>query len=192
LETAILPGYQAWIASGGCLIFAYPTHILIMSIEILTLRDEIKQGDPLIVREIGASTGFFYEDEVDVTERLASDCLMKDKACGYHFIFADTEDGRTAGYCCFGKIPCTRSSFSIYWIAVHSEYKRKGIGKMLIAAAEERVLAMGGTTVYLDTASRALYEPTRKFYLCCRYVAEAQLKDYYAIGDDKIVFVKRF
>jgi ribosomal protein S18 acetylase RimI-like enzyme len=160
--------------------------------ENIILRYVINPGDPQIVREISQSTGFFYPDEVDVTEELALECLNKGEASGYYFIFADTPDRKTLGYSCFGPIPCTKRSFDIYWIAVHIDYKGKGIGKQLIAETEKKIIEMGGKTIYLDTASRPLYEPTRQFYLRCSYVAEAQFKDYYDFGDDKIVFVKRF
>jgi len=160
--------------------------------ENIIFRDTLYPGDPKIIREISHSTGFFYPDEVDVTEELALERLNKGEDSGYYFIFADTPDGKTLGYSCYGPIPCTKRSFDIYWIAVHIDYKGKGIGKLLIAETEKKVIAMGGKTIYLDTASRPLYEPTRQFYQRCSYVAEAKLKDYYDFGDDKIVFVKRF
>lgn len=160
--------------------------------ENIILRDEINAGDPQIIRAISHSTGFFYPEEIDVTEELALERLEKGEASGYYFIFADTPDGQTLGYSCFGPIPCTKHSFDIYWLAVHIDFKGKGIGKLLIAETEKKIIEMGGKTIYLDTASRPLYEPTRQFYLRCRYVAEAQFKDYYDTDDDKIVFVKRF
>jgi ribosomal protein S18 acetylase RimI-like enzyme len=160
--------------------------------ENIILRNAINPGDPQDIREISHSTGFFYPDEVDLTEELALERLQKGESSGYYFIFADTADGKTLGYSCFGPIPCTKHSFDIYWIAVHLDFKGMGIGKMLITETEKQVVAMGGKTIYLDTASRPLYEPTRQFYLRCLYVAEAQFKDYYDTGDDKIVFVKRF
>lgn len=169
-----------------------PSSTLQIRMENIILRDEMNPGDPSVIRKIGTSTGFFYPDEVDMTEHLALERIEKGEVSGYNFIFADTSDGHTLGYSCFGKIPCTRHSFTIYWIAVHKDFKGKGIGRTLIAETEKRVLAMGGKTLYLDTASRPLYEPTRQFYLRNGYVAEAQFKDYYARDDDKIVYVKRF
>jgi GNAT superfamily N-acetyltransferase len=158
----------------------------------IRFRNVIRPGDPEIIREIGESTGFFYPDEVDLTEKLALECLNNGESSGYYYIFAEAPDGCTVAYCCYGPVPCTKRSFSIYWIAVHAGQQRKGIGKHLIAETEKKVIEMGGKTIYLDTASRPLYEPTRRFYLRCNYIAEAQFKDYYDFGDDKIVFVKRF
>ncbi|MGH7286410.1 MAG: hypothetical protein ACREI8_00100, partial [Myxococcota bacterium] len=44
--------------------------------------------------------------------------------------------------------------------------------------------------VYVETSGRRDYEPTRAFYERAGYVAEARLADFYAPGDDKIVYVK--
>jgi D-alanine-D-alanine ligase len=158
----------------------------------IILRDTLLASDLQAIRNITESTGFFYPDEVDITVGIATEHLKKGLQSRYNFLFADSEEGQTIGYACFGLIPCTRRSFDIYWLAVHKEFQGSGIGKILIAAVEKNVLCLGGKTVYLDTASRPLYEPTRQFYLRCNYVAEALLKDFYDYGDDKIIFAKRF
>lgn len=160
--------------------------------EPIIFRKTIRFADPPAIRRITESTGFFYPDEIDITEGIALEHLEKGLSSRYNFLFADTEDGLTIGYACFGLIPCTRRSFDIYWLAVHKEFQGSGVGKRLIASVEESILVLGGKTIYLDTASRPLYEPTRQFYLSCNYIAEARLKEFYDYGDDKIVFVKRF
>ena len=50
---------------------------------------------------------------------------------------------------------------------------------------------MGGKGIYLETSSTEKYIPTREFYLRCNYKIEAQIKDFYDDGDDKVIFVKR-
>jgi D-alanine-D-alanine ligase len=162
-----------------------------MRTEDIILRDVITPADPQAIRTITESTCFFYPDEVDITVGLAGEHVRKGFS-RYNFLFADTPQGRTVGYACYGLIPCTRQSFDIYWLAVHKDSQGAGIGKKLIAAVEKSILALGGKTIYLDTASRPLYEPTRQFYLRCHFRAEAQLKDFYDTGDDKIIFVKRY
>ena len=158
----------------------------------IILRNAITVSDPLAIRGINESTGFFYPDEIDITEKIALERLEKGAKSGYNFLLADTANGRTIAYACFGLIACTRHSFDIYWLAVHKDFQGQGIGKKLISKVEKTILELGGKTIYLDTASRPLYEPTRQFYLRCNYIAEAQLKGFYDFGDDKIIFAKRF
>ena len=44
----------------------------------------------------------------------------------------------------------------------------------------------------IETSARELYRPTQRFYERCGYEAEARLKDFYAPGDSKIIYVKHF
>jgi ribosomal protein S18 acetylase RimI-like enzyme len=102
-------------------------------------------------------------------------------------LFAE-EDGETLAYVCFGPIPCTLHSFDFYWLATHKKAQRKGIGKKLVFEMFKRIKQMGGKKVVLETSGRPQYEPTHKFYRACGFELEATLKDYYAEGDDCLMF----
>jgi hypothetical protein len=52
------------------------------------------------------------------------------------------------------------------------------------------IVREGRTRVYLETSTRAQYEPTRAFYLRCGYQIVAELPDFYAAGDGKAIFLK--
>lgn len=141
------------------------------------------------VRRIVESSGFFYPHEVDVAVELVQERLVRGESSGYHFVFADDGD-HTIGYACYGPIACTVGSFDLYWIAVEAGHRGRGIGRWLLAEAERAMAAMGARRVYVDTGGRAQYAPTRAFYESCGYRAEARLVDFYAPGDDKIVYVR--
>ena len=155
----------------------------------LEFRREPVQADLAAVREMLESTDFFYPDEVDIAVELIQERLDKGDASGYHFVFA-TRDGAPAGYSCFGPVPATRGSYDVYWVAVHKNFQRSGLGAILMRETESDVLAMGGKRIYVDTSGRELYDPTRRFYLAMGYKAEAVLKDFYAEGDSKYIFSK--
>ena len=95
-----------------------------------------------------------------------------------------------AGYGCWGPIPGTVASADLYWLAVHPDRQRLGIGRALLAGAEAWMAAEGRPRVYIETATRAQYAPTRAFYLGCGYTLAAELTDYYAPGDGKAIFLK--
>ena len=42
-----------------------------------------------------------------------------------------------------------------------------------------------------ETSGTPHYEPTRKFYLSMGYAIEATIKDFYMLGDDLVIFIKR-
>jgi len=161
-----------------------------MAINEPVFREEPVASDPAAVRELLDSTGFFYPFETDVAVELVQERLDKGVASGYHFVFAQVGE-KVAGYTCFGPIPCTQGSYDLYWIGVHDDFRGQGLGKELLRRTEAIIAAQGGRAIYVETASREQYLPTREFYKRTRYVVEAVLKEFYGPGDDKVIFVKR-
>lgn len=153
------------------------------------LRQEPLPSDSQAVREITLSTGFFTPEEIEVAVELVEERLTKGVSSGYHFIFLERE-GKPAGYACFGPIACTTVSYDLYWIAVHADFQGCGYGRLLLEESEKAIQQMGGRRVYIETSSRAQYEPTRAFYLRCGYRQEALLEDFYAPGDSKVIYLK--
>jgi GNAT superfamily N-acetyltransferase len=81
------------------------------------------------------------------------------------------------------------NSFDLYWIAIHQKQQGKGIGKILIKMAIEAITQMHGKNIWIETSSRAIYEPTRQFYLKSNCELIAELTDYYGPNDNKIIFL---
>lgn len=155
----------------------------------VSFREEVRPEDREQIRGIVASSGFFYPGEIDVAVELLDERLSKGTASGYYFVLADLA-GRAVGYTCFGPIACTQSSYDLYWIAVHRDFRGKGLGGSLIEASERAIAAQGGRRIYVETSSRPQYEPTRAFYRHLGYAEQARLADFYAPGDDKVICVK--
>jgi ribosomal protein S18 acetylase RimI-like enzyme len=156
----------------------------------LTFRRTVKPGDDDIVRDIIASTGFFYDFEVPVAVELIRDRIELGDQSDYHFIFVEAE-GRTVSYSCFGPIAGTEGSFDLYWIATRNDFRGQGIGNILIEETHRIIKEMGGRIVVAETSSLEKYAPTRHFYNRIGYVKEAQINDFYKEGDGKVFFIKR-
>jgi GNAT superfamily N-acetyltransferase len=155
----------------------------------IAYRTTVTESDLTVVRDITASTGFFYPEEIDTAVELVEDRLAKGPRCGYFFLFAE-QDGKTVGYTSYGPIACTKSSFDLYWIVVDGSYRGKGLGTQLLEQSEDAIAALGGTRVYIETSARPFYLPTRAFYLARGYTQIAELEDFYAPGDAKAMYLK--
>jgi D-alanine-D-alanine ligase len=155
----------------------------------ITFRYEVSPGDRQLVREVVASTGFFSPVEVGVAVELVEERLAKGLASGYHFVFAERR-GKTLGYACYGPIALTAASYDLFWIAVNQAHQGQKIGKMLLQKSEELIRSAGGRQIYIETSNRGQYASTRGFYLRCGYVEAAVLKNFYDIGDDKVIYEK--
>jgi ribosomal protein S18 acetylase RimI-like enzyme len=156
----------------------------------VTFREEVRPDDVAAVRAIVASTGFFYDHEIDVAVELVDERLQKGPHSGYLFLFAE-QQGQVLGYCCYGEIACTQGSYDLYWIAVHDQCRGQGIGRALLKKCEQRIADLQGRCIWVETSGQEKYSPTREFYLRMDYRQEAVLKDFYGAADDKFIFVKR-
>jgi len=156
----------------------------------IVLRTNISHGDTEFIRDIVSSTGFFRPDEILVAVELAEERLAKGKSSGYEFVFAEV-DGRVAAYSCFGLIPCSLISWDLYWIATGKDFQNRGLGKLILRKTEDIVRDAGGKTIYIETSSKPLYKPTQDFYLRNQCELIANFEDFYAIGDNKLVFCKK-
>jgi len=156
----------------------------------LAFRAVVRPEDIEDVQSLVRATGFFSDEEVSIATELVEQRLAKGPASGYEFIFTE-QGGSLIGYTCYGRVPLTRSSFDLYWIVVAPTMQGMGVGRRLLAETERAVVRTGGTTLYAETSSRDQYAPTRSFYRASGYSVAAELSDFYAPGDSKIVFVKR-
>ena len=154
------------------------------------LRHEVTAADREQVRAIVESTGFFHPQEVAIAVELVDERLARGAASGYSFIFAESDGDAALGYACFGLVPLTQASYDLYWIAVHKQHHGRGLGRVLLEEVERQIRAEGGRQIYIETSNREQYQPTRGFYLNCGYAQAALLPNFYAPGDDKVIYAK--
>jgi ribosomal protein S18 acetylase RimI-like enzyme len=153
-------------------------------------RHRVRQSDRDAVLKITDSTGFFNAEEVLVAVELVDEHLQKGERSGYLFLFCEDDEGAVLGYTCYGQVPGTKGSFDLYWIVVDRGHQGSGIGRRLLEKTEHDIALKGGARIYVETSSRDLYTHTRAFYARSGYIREARLKDFYAPGDSKIIYVK--
>jgi ribosomal protein S18 acetylase RimI-like enzyme len=96
------------------------------------------------------------------------------------------------GYVCYGPTPLTDAVWDLYWIAVAPARQRHGVGKLLLGYVEAQMHEHAGRRLMIETSSLPRYLPTRNFYLRHGYSELARIADFYAIGDDRIIYGKDF
>jgi GNAT superfamily N-acetyltransferase len=65
-----------------------------------------------------------------------------------------------------------------------------GIGHALLVGVEAEVLAHGGRLLLVETSSMPAYTSARHLYETSGYRCEATIHDFYALGDDLLIFSK--
>jgi len=147
-------------------------------------------GDVTAITRILQSTSEFTPTEVEVALELIDLYLKYGISSDYHVLVAEM-DKTPAGYICFGPTPMTEGTWDIYWMAVDPDKQRQGIGRRLLNEAEVTISDANGRLTLIETSSKPDYERTRQFYKSCGYEIIARIPDFYAPGDDKVVFEKR-
>ena len=149
------------------------------------------EADGSQIQRITARAGVFSQDEVECVRELWEEYItLGSEHCGYYFIVY-RDAGQVLGFACYGPRDLTEGTFDLYWIAVDSSSRCNGVGRMLLNTSEAAVRKMGGRMLIAETSGTPHYEPARKFYVSMGYENEATIKDFYATGDDLLIFVKR-
>jgi ribosomal protein S18 acetylase RimI-like enzyme len=136
------------------------------------------------------ATGVFKPHEVQALDEVLADYHAKNRD-DEHVAVTDEEGGRILGYAYYAPASMTDRTWYLYWIAVVKDSHRRGLGGRLLRHAEEDVARRGGRVLFIETSGLPHYEPTRRFYLRHSYEVAGVLKDYYADGDDMVIFRKR-
>ncbi len=132
---------------------------------------------------------FFRPDELRIAREVLDDSI-RETPTGDYQSFVVEDEGAVVGWICFGPTPCTVATYDIYWIAVARNKQRRGIGRAMMEFAEARIRDRGGKKIVIETSGRSDYAPTRAFYARVGYQQMALIPDFYAPGDDKIIFMK--
>lgn len=129
------------------------------------------------------ATAVFQPYEIDI----ALELIDADAKSGYRFFVAEIA-GEVAGYSCFGQTPCTSGTWDLYWIAVDPKLQGHGVGRVLMDASAAAIRAEAGRLIVIETASKPAYDPTRAFYVKYGCKEVARVPNFYAAGDDKVIY----
>lgn len=135
----------------------------------------------------------FKPEEVDVAEELIAASIEDPAGSGYETLVAlePRPDPSITGYICYGRTPMTASTYDLYWIAVDPTRQGRGIGRVLYNAFVDRLRAQGEAQVRIETSSKESYAATGGFYERLGFSVDGRLRDFYAPGDDLLIFYKK-
>ena len=162
-----------------------------MHYNVSTMIRRIKPSDGVEIENMLTRIPNFNDEEVKVAMELVNISVMNPTQTDYH-IYVYEYDGQIAGYHCTGRRPLTDGVYDLYWIVSDPASSGKGIGKSLLEHAEEFVRSNNGRWLLAETSSKESYTSTQNFYLRNNYSIISEIRDFYAVGDDLLVFGKYF
>jgi len=149
------------------------------------------QSDRAAIADLVVSAGNFNQAEIDCALELVDICLTNENQADYNIVVAQDSASNVHAYACWGPVPLTKGTFDLYWIATSPDSRGRGFGRALMTYVENRVLQMNGRLLALETSSKASYTRTVEFYRRLGYVETSRIHDFYDVGDDRLIFVKK-
>jgi ribosomal protein S18 acetylase RimI-like enzyme len=149
------------------------------------------------VEAMTRGVGLFWDHEVGIALEVFDDATGSNPA---GIVDPDYEtagvlaDGHLVGWAAWGPRPADVTTFDLYWIVVDRAMHGRGIGTALLDEMMRRLagrrIAGRAAKVVVETSGRSDYQPTRAFYQRHGYQPVGRTPDFYAPGDDQVVFEK--
>jgi ribosomal protein S18 acetylase RimI-like enzyme len=150
----------------------------------------MRPADKPAVMDLIRATKMFASQEIEVAEELVDVYLDRPGQKDYDIVVVEDPEGVVAGYMTWGPTPLAVGAYDLYWMAVSPKAQGRGLGKRLVRWLEDKAASLGGRLIIIETAGKPEYEPTRKFYLGLGYREVARIPEYYAPGDDRVIYTK--
>jgi ribosomal protein S18 acetylase RimI-like enzyme len=133
-----------------------------------------------------ADTIGFQPDERESLRQMLTDYLEGNS--GDCFWLTDEDETVPVGVAYCEPERMTDQTWNLQLIAIRADRQGQGRGGKLVRYVEETLKAQGGRMLLVETL--ASFDQTRSFYMKCGFEEEARIRDFYAAGDDKVVYRK--
>lgn len=144
-------------------------------------------SDAIIALAVAA--GMFPTNETEALGKVLADYFGGKRDDGHVWI-TDEEEGELHGVAYYAPDLIADRTWYLYMIAVRPDCQGRGRGKALMQYVENALRTSGQRVLLVETSGLPSYDRTRAFYGKCGYEKEARIRDFYAAGDDKVVFRK--
>jgi GNAT superfamily N-acetyltransferase len=143
--------------------------------------------DTLALIAIADAIGF-QPNELEELNEMLSDYFSGDSDSDHFWITDDDNEPIGVAYCEPERM--TNRTWNLQLLAIRPDRQGQGRGATLLRYVEQTLTARSGRMLLVETSGLPEFERTRAFYVKCGYEEEARIRDFYAAGDDKVVFRK--
>ena len=144
-----------------------------------------KPGELLMLKAVIDATGLFPSEMLD---SMAAPYFNGEAPDEFWLTAYKNEQPVALAY--YAPERMTQGTWNLLLIAVHPNQQRQGVGAALMHYVEAVLEARGERILLVETSGLPAFAATRAFYHSIGYVEEARIREYYQVGDDKIVFRK--
>lgn len=150
----------------------------------LTIR-ALKRGDLDGVRSVLGGTGLFPPDMLDDM----AEPFLTGQAPHIWLLVEMAEQTIGFAYCAPERM--TEGTFNLLAIAIAPEHQRIGAGAALVRGVEETTRQHVGRLLLVETSTDPDQDAARAFYEKEGFTEEGRIRDFYALGQTKVIFRKQ-
>jgi ribosomal protein S18 acetylase RimI-like enzyme len=144
-------------------------------------------GDIEVIAGIAEGSGMFGPEEVAFLRDLAAADLAAAEGDRVWFL-ALGPDGRPAGAGYLAPEPLQGDVRNLLFLSVLPALRRTGAGRAIVRHAAHLSRAGGARLLLIETNSAAAFAAARALYEGEGFTVDGRVRDYYAPGEDKVIF----
>jgi ribosomal protein S18 acetylase RimI-like enzyme len=145
-----------------------------------------ERTDTKAILEIAQESGQFDAAGLAHVEGVLAEHLSGD-GDGF-WLTADDGDPVGVAYC--APEPVTEGTWNLLMLWTRADRHGRGHGAALVNQAMRELSARQARLLLVETSGLPAFAPARAFYAKCGFAHEATIKNFFAAGDDKLVFTK--
>lgn len=105
-------------------------------------------------------------------------------------IWLTADDGEPVGVAYCAPEPVTSGTWNLLMLFIRADRHGRGHGTGLVGQVEDAIRRRKARLLIVETSGLPAFAPARAFYPSCGFTLEATIRNFYADGDDKLVFTK--
>jgi ribosomal protein S18 acetylase RimI-like enzyme len=148
----------------------------------------IRHTDSAAVTALAIASGLFPADAAAFLDRMMAEYFGGNHDAGHECVIDGDDAPVAVAY--YQPALATDRTWYLTMIAVRRELQGQGRGAALLRHVEQTLQASGQRLLLVETSGVPDFARTRRFYATCGYEEEARVRDYYAQGDDMVLFRK--
>jgi ribosomal protein S18 acetylase RimI-like enzyme len=147
----------------------------------------ITPDDAAAVAALAVAAELFPPEEVGFVEEVLTSFFTAGSTDGRTWLVDDV-DGELVGTAYYEPVTATDRTWELLMIGVRRDRHRRGRGTALLRQVEEDLRSRGQRLLLIETSALPAFDRARAFYAASGYEEEARVRDYYATGDDMVLF----
>ncbi len=147
------------------------------------------QDAPDVVR-LAVDSELFSPSDEPIVETMLAEYFGGKNATGHVCVIATEEDHGPVAAAYYEPAKATDGTWYLTMIAVRLNRQRRGCGAMVLQHVEDDLRANQQRVLLVETSGLPEFARARGFYRNSGYDETARVRDYYAPGDDMVLFYK--